>query len=237
MEMRILGLSDVHAPIFLRELKDAANEFEEADLILLAGDIIDRGKVEYYGEIVDTLSSTGAKIVAVFGNDEFDDLKGALRRDNPEVVFLDDESVVLEIEGISIGIVGSRGSLELPTTWQRRKIPKIEEIYEDRVRIIGEMLKDLRDKVHISVLLTHYATTMRTLRGENPRAWRYLGHRGFETYMNEGLVDIAVHGHSHNGTKFAIVGKASVYNVAFPLWKRIVDIVPKGEIILERYFG
>ncbi len=234
--MRILGLSDVHAPIFLRELKDAASEFEEADLILLAGDIIDRGKVEYYGEVVDTLSSTGAKIVAVFGNDEFDDLKGTLRSDNPEVLFLDDESVILEIEGVSIGIVGSRGSLELPTTWQRRKIPKIEEIYKDRVRILGEMLKELRDKVNISILLTHYATTTRTLRGESPRAWGYLGHRGFEAYMDEGLIDISVHGHSHNGTKFAVVGKASVYNVAFPLWRRIVDIAPKGEIILERYF-
>ncbi|MEM0017597.1 MAG: metallophosphoesterase [Candidatus Korarchaeum sp.] len=235
-QMRILGLSDVHAPVFLKELKEASGECGDADLLLLAGDIVDRGRIEYYGEVIDVLSSTGARIVAVFGNDEFDDLKDELRRNLADVLFLDDESTFLNIDGTTIGIVGSRGSLELPTVWQRRKLPNIDRVYEDRVRFIGGMLKEMRDKVDISILLTHYATTMKTLKGENPRTWRYLGHRGFERYLQDGLVDLAVHGHSHNGTRFASVGKAIVYNVAFPLWRRVVSISLKGGVTVEEYF-
>ncbi|MCS7103373.1 MAG: metallophosphoesterase [Candidatus Korarchaeum sp.] len=234
--MRILGLSDVHAPVFLKELKEASDRCGDADLLLLAGDIVDRGRIEYYGEVLDILSSTGAKIVAVFGNDEFDDLKDELRKNLANVLFLDDESIVLRIDETTIGIVGSRGSLELPTVWQRRKIPNIERLYEDRVRFIGEMLRKLRNKVYITILLTHYATTTKTLRGENPRAWRYLGHRGFEKYLQNGLVDIAVHGHSHNGTRFATIGRGAIYNVAFPLWRRVVDISPKEKVTVEEYF-
>lgn len=234
--MRVLGLSDVHAPVYLKELKEVSSECEDADLLLLAGDIVDRGRIEYYGEVLDALSDTGAKIVAVFGNDEFDDLKDELRKDLTGVSFLDDESIVLRMDEAKVGIVGSRGSLELPTAWQRRRVPNIDKIYEDRVKLIGRMLRELRGSVDITVLLTHYATTMRTLRGENPRAWRYLGHRGFEKYLQEGLVDLAVHGHSHNGTRFVTFGKAVVYNVAFPLWKRVVDIPLRRRATVEGYF-
>ncbi|RDD54239.1 MAG: metallophosphoesterase [Candidatus Korarchaeota archaeon NZ13-K] len=234
--MRILALSDVHAPVFLKELREAFSDCGTADLLLLAGDIVDRGRIEYYGEVVDILSSTGAKMIAVFGNDEFDDLKDELRRNLTRVSFLDDERAILRIDDIMVGVVGSRGSLELPTVWQRRKIPNIDKIYEERVIILGEMLKELRGKVDITILLTHYATTTRTLRGENPRAWRYLGHRGFEKYLQDGLVDIAVHGHSHNGTRSAVVGRATVYNVAFPLWRKVVEISPKWRLTMEEYF-
>lgn len=235
--MRIVGTSDIHAPVFLKELKKASEECGNADLLILAGDIIDRGRIEYYGEVVDELSKTGAKMIAVFGNDEFDDLKEELRRTVPKVRFLDDESLIVTINGVNLGIVGSRGSLELPTIWQRRRVPDIERIYEGRIKVLGEMLRDLRKKADLILLITHYATTTKTLRGENPRAWRYLGHRGFEDYFRDGLVDIAVHGHSHNGSKFATIGRTIVYNVAFPLWKKLVDVSPKRRVAIGEYLG
>lgn len=234
--MRILGTSDIHAPVFLKELKRASNECGSADLILLAGDIVDRGRIEYYGEVVDELSKTGGEIVAVFGNDEFDDLKDELRQTLPKVRFLDDESLLITINGVKLGIVGSRGSLELPTVWQRKRIPDIERIYERRIKAVGEMLRDLRGRADLILLVTHYATTTKTLRGENPRVWRYLGHRGYENYFREGLVDIAIHGHSHNGSKYSIVGKTVIYNVAFPLWMKLVEVSPKRKITVEEYF-
>ena len=160
--------------------------------------------------------------MAVFGNDEYEEIKDKLREDNPEVTFLDDESTVLELDGLRVGIVGSKGSLETPTSWQRRHMPGIEEIYEERVEVVGELLRKLN--ADVKVLLTHYATTRATMRGENPRIYRYLGHRGYERFMREGLVDVAVHGHVHNGTKIARVGGTTVYNVAFPLWRALVEI-------------
>ncbi len=223
--MKVLAISDVHSPVWFKDLEKAVKKIDEkVDLLLIAGDMIDRGNVKYYRKIVDLLSTLEADMIAVFGNDEYDSLKEEIKKENPEVTFLDDESKVIEIEGLKIGIVGSRGSLEMPTTWQKRNIPRIDELYRNRVELVGNLLLDLRGKVDVSILLTHYATTTKTMRGENPRAWRYLGHRGFERYMREGLVDIAVHGHVHNGKKMAEVGNTKVYNVAFPLWWRLVEI-------------
>ncbi|MDK2384569.1 MAG: metallophosphoesterase, partial [Candidatus Korarchaeota archaeon] len=192
----MLAVSDVHAPVWLKDLENAVSRKQKGEyLILIAGDMVDRGNYKQYRRVVDVLEGLGdVRMVAVFGNDEYDSVKDAIGEENPEVTFLDDESIVLEVEGWRVGIVGSRGSLELPTTWQKRNIPGIEKIYSERLRVIGEMLRELREKVDVTVLLTHYATTTKTMKGENPRAWRYLGHRGFERYMKEGLVDVAVHG-------------------------------------------
>ena len=238
--MKVLAVSDVHAPVWLKDLENAVSKEQRGEyLVLVAGDMVDRGNYKQYRRVVEVLESLGdVKIVAVFGNDEYDSVKDDIRAENPEVTFLDDESMTLEVEGRKIGIVGSRGSLELPTTWQKRNIPGIEKIYSERLRLIGEMLMDLREKVDVTVLLTHYATTTKTMKGENPRAWRYLGHRGFEKYMREGLVDVAIHGHVHNGSKMAKVGSTRVYNVAFPLWWRLVEIDLRSErVSIEEFLS
>lgn len=226
MKMKVIAISDVHAPIWLKDLERAVYGEEKGEyLVLVAGDMVNRGNYRYYRKVMEVLYSLGnVSIVSVFGNDEYDSVKDKLREENPEVTFLDDESIELEIDGLRVGIVGSRGCLELPTIWQRKNIPGIEKIYEERFRLLGKMLEDLRSRVDVTVLLTHYATTTKTMKGENPRAWRYLGHRGFESYMEKGLIDVSIHGHVHNGSKTAEVGGTKVYNVAFPLWWQLVKI-------------
>ncbi len=231
--MLALGVSDVHSPIWLKELQEEVAKWENkgVDLVLVAGDLTNKGNAFYYRKAIKVLLRLGAKIVAVFGNDEYEEVKDRIRKDNPEVIFLEDESVTLEIGGMEVGIVGSKGSLETPTSWQRRHIPGIEEIYEERVNLVGELLRSLRSDLRI--LLTHYATTRATMRGENPKIYKFLGHGGYEKYFREGLVDVAVHGHVHNGTKVAKVGSTIIYNVAFPLWKTLVKIESGG---LQSFF-
>ncbi len=238
--MKVVAVSDVHAPVWLKDLEKVVSDEERGQyLVLVAGDMIDRGNFRYYRKVVDVLENLGdVSIIAVFGNDEYDSVKDKIREENPEVTFLDDEAIELEVDGRRVGIVGSRGSLELPTTWQKRNIPGIEKIYAKRLDLIGELLREIRGRVDVTLLLTHYATTTQTMRGENPRAWRYLGHRGFERYMKEGLVDVAVHGHVHNGRRLARVGSARVYNVAFPLWWRLVDIDLRSErVSIEEFLS
>jgi len=226
LKMKVIAISDIHAPIWLKDLEKAVDEEEKDEyLVLVAGDMVNRGNYRYYRKVMDVLDRLGnISIVSIFGNDEYDSVKERIKEENPEITFLEDESIELEIDGKRVGIVGSRGCLELPTTWQRRNIPGIERIYAERFRLLGRMLEDLRGRVDITVLLTHYATTTKTMKGENPRAWRYLGHRGFEKYMERGLIDVSIHGHVHNGSRTAEVGDAKVYNVAFPLWWKLVEI-------------
>lgn len=236
--MKVVAVSDVHAPVWLGDLEKAIDGKERGEyLVLVGGDMVNRGNYRYYRKVMGVLNRLGdVSIVAVFGNDEYDNVKDRIKEENPGIIFLEDESIELEIDGKKVGIVGSRGCLELPTTWQRKNIPMIDKIYAERLRSLGDMLEDLRRRVDTTVLLTHYATTTKTMKGENPRAWRYLGHRGFERYMKQGLIDVSIHGHVHSGSRIAEVGNTKVYNVAFPLWWQLVEIDLESKRVFPEEF-
>ncbi len=231
--LNILATSDVHSPKwfdqFVREVERASYE---PDLVILAGDMILKGRVDEYRKILDVLDKFKAPRVAVPGNEEYEELEDVIReRFEGELIFLSDETFTLEIKGFSVGIVGTRGSLEQPTYWQSKNIPNIGRIYSERVKVVDELLSRLR--ADFRILVSHYSVTFRTLKGENPKIWRHLGHRGFERVIERRRPDLVIHGHSHKGTKFARLGGISVYNVAFPLWKELVIIELGREGLME----
>ena len=152
-EVPVAAIGDIHSPRYLKEFKEALARFkpEKVDLLLLAGDIVNKGRVEEYPRVLEALKRKGVKcpIVACFGNEEYDEKIGRLRRMcGGEVLFLDDEKAVLEVKGIKIGIVGSRGSLDKPTVWQARNIPGIERLYRERVKKVAR-LRSGHDGVYI----------------------------------------------------------------------------------------
>jgi len=222
--LNILATSDVHSPKWFDQfVREVERTSYEPDLVILAGDMILKGRVDEYRRILDALSKFGAPKVAVPGNEEYEALEDVIREKfGEELVLLSDEVFTLEIKGFSVGIVGTRGSLERPTYWQSKNIPNINRIYSERIRTVDKFLSELR--ADFRVLVSHYSVTFRTLKGENPKIWRQLGHRGFEKVIERRRPDLVIHGHSHKGTKFARLGGISVYNVAFPLWKELVTI-------------
>ncbi len=222
--LNILATSDVHSPKWFAQFMRKVEETSyEPDLVMLAGDMILRGRVDEYRRILNVLNKFKAPKVAVPGNEEYEEIEDIIReRFKEELILLSDEILTLKIKGFSVGIVGTRGSLEQPTYWQSRNIPDIRRIYSDRVRVVDKLLSKLR--ADFRILASHYSVTFRTLKGENPRIWKYLGHRGFERVIERRRPDLVIHGHSHRGTKFARIHGVSVYNVAFPLWKELVII-------------
>jgi len=225
LSINIIATSDIHAPAGLSLLRKATSSVNfDADIMILAGDLIDRGKKEYYGEVLRILDSLGdIPKIAVFGNDEFDSIKEDLKKEfGGEIIFLDDGALTMVISGISVGIVGTKGSLERPTSWQRSNIPGISRTYEERISTIGKLISEL--KTDVRILVSHYAPTFRTLAGEDPSTWKFLGHRGYEEIIVKNKLSLVVHGHSHRGLRKAVIGSTPVYNVALPLWKELVCI-------------
>jgi len=156
---------------------------------------------------------------------------------NPDIKFLADESLILEIGGKTVGIVGTIGSLDRPTFWQRNNIPGISEMYKKRVEIVENLLIGL--KTEMKILLTHYAPTYKILEGENPQSFPELGSKAYEKVIAEQKPNLVIAGHSHKGTKKAWIDTVPVFNVAFPLNRKIVvinteeDLKPGLEKFLE----
>ncbi len=218
--MLFLAFSDSHAPKFVHLITPT-----KADLVLMAGDLVDKGNVEAFKLVLEKIKEVDAPKIAVFGNDEFMDREEEFKRRYKEVTWLNDEKIKIKVKGKDVVIVGSRGVLLKPTTWQRKNIPNVEEMYKRRMELLRELLKEGREEGDLLIYLSHYAPTWRTCWGEDRKIWPYLGHPGMEKILIEAGVDIAIHGHVHKGRIAHVhVGKVSIYNVALPARRRVTLI-------------
>jgi Icc-related predicted phosphoesterase len=223
--MLIAAVGDIHSPRFFDQYVKAVEDLHiEPDIFFLVGDIIHRGNVGEYQKVYNVLfGKITCPIIACFGNEEYgEETRMLIENQNPDIKFLDDESIVLEVAGKSVGIVGSVGSLDRPTFWQRSNIPEIYEIYKKRVETIEALLSNL--KTDIKILLIHYTPTYKILEGEIPQAYPELGSKAYEKVIVEQKPTLVLTGHSHKGRREAWIDTVPIFNVAFPLRREIVVI-------------
>ncbi len=232
----IYASADIHSPHYLPLFKNSLKKhLDNPCLFILAGDIVDKGKIGMAKPVFEAIKESYSKtrIVAVFGNEEYMDREDMFISEYPEVVWLRESIHYTRCSGYKISIVGSRGSLKRPTPWQRRHIPRIEEIYRRRVAAIRELLYEARERSDIVILVTHYAVTRATIIGEHPAIHDQLYDPRIEKIIQETHPDIAIHGHAHKGRPRARINNTLVYNVAFPLLRNIavINISPKKTLL------
>jgi Icc-related predicted phosphoesterase len=222
--MIIAAVSDVHSPRYYEQYVEAIGKLNvKPDLFLIAGDMIYRGSVEEYQKVYNVLfGKINCPIVACFGNQEFPEIREKIKESFKEIRFLDDQSIVLQIGGKSVGIFGSTGSLDTPTRWQKANIPNIERIFSQRIELAEKHLQ--RMFTDLKILLLHYSPTYKTLEGENPNFYSFLGSQLYENVIIKTKPSLVIHGHSHNGIKKAWVDTVPVFNVSLSVNKEIVVI-------------
>ncbi len=211
--MFALAFSDVHSPKYLNLLKASGN----FSLVLMAGDLVDRSEVKNLKPVVEFAKSFSDVIVAVFGNEEYREREEEFRKAYPEVIWLNDEYKTFSFGKGCLAIVGSRGSLLKPTSWQRKFLPEVEEEYKRKPEVVRELIREAKKECPNVIYMSHYAPTWRTLVGEERRIWPYLGDPRVETVLKEEGVKLAIHGHAHKGrVAFVHIGSLTIYNVALP---------------------
>lgn len=233
--MRIAAVGDVHGHENLREFWGDLGRLGEVDLFLLAGDTTDRNDIEAFGQVLSAIRSyVRSPIWAVFGNNEYDHDRPtyvARYSDAFGVRFLQDEAATFTADGRSVRIIGSLGSLDQPTYWQRKNMPHLDGEYRNRVGVLDRLLAGDGPRI----LLTHYPPTHVTMGGERD-AWRpELGCRALEPVLLHRRPNLVIHGHIHRGIPFAELAAPRqtldayaassdpipVHNVAYPVRKSI----------------
>lgn len=222
--LRIAAVADVHSPRYLPIFIDSLSLISgRIDLFLFAGDMIYRGRVEEFRGVVKAVKEIYDRpIVACFGNEEYDEIIPRLKRDyGDEIIWLNDESTTLNINGFQLYVVGSRGSLDRPTKWQLRNISNIREIYLHRVSVIDQLLGGFSGN-GFSILLLHYSPTYKTLVGEPKYIWPEMGCKKLEDVIVSRRPSVVVHGHAHKSRVNKIyLNETLILNVSLPAFRRI----------------
>ncbi|MFH8080332.1 MAG: metallophosphoesterase [Candidatus Aenigmatarchaeota archaeon] len=223
--MIIAATSDIHSPRYF-SLFVKSIDFLQAkpDIFLLAGDVVDKGNVDEYQKIINTMfGKINCPIVACFGNTEFGaETTSKIKEKYKQVIFLEDESILLHVKNTSVAIIGSKGSLDRPTYWQYKNIPNIEKEYEERIEKIKKLLCEV--KAEIKILLLHYAPTYKILEGEELKFYPELGSKKMEEMILTSRPTLVICGHSHKGKKLAWIDSIPIFNVSLPLNEKIVLI-------------
>jgi Icc-related predicted phosphoesterase len=226
--VRVAAMGDVHctrtssgtlAPLFM----EAA---EQADVLLLAGDLTDYGLPEEARVLARELSGVKIQVLAVLGNHDCESGK------EEEVVQILSEAGVRLLDGDAVEIdgVGFAGVKGFGGGFGRRTLEPWGEAATKAFvhEAIGETLKLERALARLRtpqrVALLHYAPVEATVEGEPREIFPFLGSSRLEEPLNRYQVTMAFHGHAHRG---APEGRTStgipVFNVALPLMKRVLS--------------
>ena len=230
--MRLAALGDLHCPrtppdVLAPLLGHAA---QEADVLLLCGDLTDRGLPDEARVLVKMLTgSVRIPIVAVLGNHDYDAGQAASIRTqliNAGVHVLDGEPV--EVAGVGFagvkGFCGGFGDRALQP-WGEDIIKRfVHEAVNEALKLEWALAK-LRTSQRVAVL--HYAPVEGTVKGEPPELLPFLGSSRLEEPLTRYPVNVIFHGHAHGGSPEGRTRTdVPVFNVALPLLQRVYPDQP-----------
>lgn len=221
--MRIAAAGDVHASEPTRERIHVAfaKVQEEADLVLLAGDLTTTGEPEQAEVLADACRGSSVPVCAILGNHDLHAGRGEEVADvlrDAGIDMLDRAAAVYGVEGTAIGVVGAKGFVggfpgsALPDFGE----PLLRRVYAETSAEVAAIAAGLREVAHcaVRIVLLHYAPTSDTLHGEPEGIWTYLGCDRLAVPIAEFRPDVVVHGHAHAGSFEGAIGPVPVYNVA-----------------------
>jgi Icc-related predicted phosphoesterase len=221
--IRIAAAGDIHASEATRERVEHAfaTVAEQADVILLAGDLTTTGEPEQAQVLADACRELEIPVFAVLGNHDFhagraDDVRAIVEEANVRV--LDRSWKTCEVGDLQLGVVGTKGFVggfpgsALPDFGE----PLLRRVYAETTAESEAIARGLQEVVHsdLRIVLLHYAPIQATVEGEPEGIHVMLGSDRLATPIAEFGADLVLHGHAHAGSFEGCIGKIPVYNVA-----------------------
>jgi Icc-related predicted phosphoesterase len=224
--IRIAAVGDLHLTVHGRGKMRPQFESlsQDADLLLLAGDLTNWGKVEEAEVLVDELSDVSIPKVAILGNHDYHSEGPEKVRSIMEeagITVLENESTVLTIGDETVGIVGGKGfgggfGTTCLSPFGEREIRDFLKSTYACAEALGQGLSGLQTDYRL--VLLHYSPAVETLKGEPVAIYPFLGSSIMGEPIDEHGADLVVHGHAHKGTEQGqTAGGIPVRNVSLPV--------------------
>jgi Icc-related predicted phosphoesterase len=224
--IRVAAVADLHvAEDSAAAWRDAlAPVSEEADALLLGGDLTRAGTPEEAKAVAFALEGVHIPVLAVLGNHDHHaervaELSSILASGGVRV--LEGAAAVVRVGGARLGVAGSKGfggGFENACASdfgepEMKAFIRHTGVLADRLQ---RALQELRAEVRIALL--HYSPVPATLQGERPEIYPFLGSHLLARAIDVAGADLVLHGHAHAGSeKGATPGGVPVRNVAQPV--------------------
>src|SRR5690242_8643545 len=223
--MRIAAVADIHfaPPVWERVREKMEHVRDEADVLLLAGDLTNYGKVSEMETFLNVLVRLRIPIVAVLGNhdyesDQQDQLMKMMAAEGIKIL----DGTGYERDGVGFagtkGFVGGFGRGVL-TAFGEPEIKTFVRASIDEALKLERAMSQLRTQKRVIVL--HYSPIAATIQGEAQEIFPFLGTSRLAEVVDRHGADLVVHGHAHNGCcDGKTPGGVPVHNVAITLLQR-----------------
>ena len=234
--MRIAAVGDLHCRADTRRNVAVAlrGADDEAEVLLLAGDLTDHGTVDEANWLAEELSQIKMEKCAVLGNHDYESGQAsAVRKALTEagVHVLDGEPWAVNDLGVA-GVKGFAGGFD-QSQLQRFGEESVKGFVDtciEEERKLEKALFQLRTRYKVALL--HYSPCRQTLEGEPLEIFPFLGATRLGGPIDQLRPNLALHGHAHRGTLHgATLGGVPVFNVALPVLRRLEK--PVGYLTID----
>ncbi|HSE48310.1 MAG TPA: metallophosphoesterase [Terriglobales bacterium] len=220
--MRIAAIADLHfSPQSYDRIREAMQRVrDEADVLVLAGDLTNFGKPEEMESLLNALVRLRIPIVAVLGNHDYESGK------QEELIKMMSTEGVKVLDGTAyerdgVGFAGTKGfpggfGRGVLTAFGEPEVKAFVQASLDETMKLERALMQLRAEKRVAVV--HYSPVVDTVRGEPEQIFPYLGSSRLAEVIDRHACNLVIHGHAHHG---APDGKTTagipVYNVALAI--------------------
>jgi Icc-related predicted phosphoesterase len=220
--MRIAAVADLHySPQTYDKIRDPMLRVrDDADLLVLAGDLTNYGRVAEMDSLLTMLVRLRLPIVAVLGNHDFEsghqeELMKLMAAEGIKIL----DGSGYEREGV--GFAGTKGFLGgfgrgTLTAFGEPEVKTFVQASVEEALKLERAMSQLRTERRVVVL--HYAPVADTVKGEPPEIYPYLGNSRLAEVVDRHGANFVLHGHAHHGSA---EGKTTagipVHNVALPI--------------------
>jgi Icc-related predicted phosphoesterase len=220
--MRIAATADLHfSPQTYDRIREPMQRVrDEADVLVLAGDLTNFGKPEEMESLLNALVRLRIPIIAVLGNHDYES-----GRQEELIKMMTTEGVkVLDgtaYERDGVGFAGTKGFLGgfgrgVLTAFGEPEVKQFVQASLDETMKLERALMQLRAEKRVAVV--HYSPVVDTVRGEPEQIFPYLGSSRLAEVIDRHSCNLVLHGHAHHG---APDGKTTagipVHNVALAI--------------------
>ncbi|MBI4785679.1 MAG: metallophosphoesterase [Chloroflexi bacterium] len=224
--LRIAAVADIHCNKSTQSILHGlfAQINDRADILLLGGDLTDIGLPEEAHVLARELTTTvKIPVIGVLGNHDYesgqpDQVKEILC--DAGVSLLDGDTCVVHGVGFAgiKGFAGGFGKVAVQAFGESAIKHFVQETVNEALRLESALAR-LEDMTRI--VLLHYAPVRKTVEGEPPEIFPFLGSSRLEEPVNRFDVAAVFHGHAHGGSPEGHTLKGvPVYNVSMQVLRK-----------------